>query len=98
MPGIGPSRRGPRRVGPPGGAVGGGRPPHGPAFPAVFIRAPWVESVSDQVDVLARIDRGGVDTIVAVRQGALLATSFHPELTGDHRIHEMFLSIVRQVS
>jgi 5'-phosphate synthase pdxT subunit len=70
----------------------------GPAFPAVFIRAPWVESVSDQVDVLARIDRGGVDTIVAVRQGALLATSFHPELTGDHRIHEMFLSIVRQVS
>ncbi len=70
----------------------------GPDFPAVFIRAPWVESAGEQVDVLARIERGAVDSIVAVRQGALLATSFHPELTGDHRIHEMFLSIVRQVS
>lgn len=69
-----------------------------PDFPAVFIRAPWVEAVQERVDVLARVERGGVDTIVAVRQGALLATSFHPELTGDHRIHELFLSIVRQVS
>ncbi len=70
----------------------------GSAFPAVFIRAPWVESAEKEVDVLARIDRDGADTIVAVRQGPLLATSFHPELTGDHRIHEMFDSIVRQVS
>ncbi len=78
-------------------------------FPAVFIRAPWVESVGEGVDVLARVtqpDRGGsavppgsvsgVDTIVAVRQGPLVATSFHPELTGDPRFHEMFVRIVRQ--
>lgn len=67
-------------------------------FPAVFIRAPWVETAAQRVDVLAKIERGGVDTIVAVRQGPLLATSFHPELTGDTRIHELFLGIVRQVS
>ncbi len=78
-------------------------------FPAVFIRAPWVESVGEQVEVLARVtppDRGGsagppsplggADTIVAVRQGPLVATSFHPELTGDTRFHEMFVRIVRQ--
>ena len=63
-------------------------------FPAVFIRAPWVESVGEKVEVLART--GAADTIVAVRQGPLLATSFHPELTGDLRIHEMFVGIVRQ--
>lgn len=73
------------------------------AFPAVFIRAPWVESVGEGVEVLARVsqpDRGGsaegTDTIVAVRQGPLVATSFHPELTGDSRFHEMFVGIVRQ--
>lgn len=79
------------------------------AFPAVFIRAPWVESVGEQVEVLARVtqpDRGGsagppgplagADTIVAVRQGPLIASSFHPELTGDPRFHEMFVRIVRQ--
>ena len=78
-------------------------------FPAVFIRAPWVESVGEGVEVLARVtlpDRGGsavppgsangADTIVAVRQGPLVATSFHPELTGDPRFHEMFVRIVRQ--
>ena len=78
-------------------------------FPAVFIRAPWVESVGERVEVLARVtqpDRGGsggqadplagADTIVAVRQGPLVATSFHPELTGDARFHEMFVRIVRQ--
>lgn len=78
-------------------------------FPAVFIRAPWVESVGAQVDVLARVTlphrgvpavppgtAGGADTIVAVRQGPLVATSFHPELTGDARFHEMFVRIVRQ--
>ena len=48
-------------------------------------------------EVLARIDRrSGPDTIVAVRQGPLVATSFHPELTGDTRIHEMFIDMVRQ--
>jgi 5'-phosphate synthase pdxT subunit len=66
-------------------------------FPAVFIRAPWVESVGESVDVLARVTTpGGADTIVAVRQGSLVATSFHPELTGDPRFHEMFVRIVRQ--
>ena len=78
-------------------------------FPAVFIRAPWVESVGEQVDVLARVTlpagggsavppgtASGADTIVAVRQGPLVATSFHPELTGDPRFHEMFVRIVRQ--
>ena len=64
---------------------------------AVFIRAPWVESVGPSVDVLARIDSGPrAGTIVAVRQGPVLATSFHPELTTDTRIHRMFVEIVRQ--
>ncbi len=65
-------------------------------FRAVFIRAPWVERVGPHVEVLARVDRGtGEGTIVAVRQGPLLASAFHPELTGDHRVHESFLEIVR---
>ena len=69
------------------------------AFPAVFIRAPWVEAVGESVRVLARVDLAdGADTIVAVAQGPLLATSFHPELTGDLRIHEMFIGIVRLYS
>jgi 5'-phosphate synthase pdxT subunit len=63
-------------------------------FDAVFIRAPWVESVGSAVTVLGRTD----DKIVAVRQGPLLATSFHPELTGDPRIHELFASMVRETS
>ncbi|MFD5326957.1 pyridoxal 5'-phosphate synthase glutaminase subunit PdxT [Streptomyces sp. NPDC127092] len=57
----------------------------------VFIRAPWVESVGAAVEVLAEHD----GHIVAVRQGRALATSFHPELTGDHRIHELFVDMVR---
>ena len=66
-------------------------------FPAVFIRAPWVESVGDDVEVLATVDRPGADgTIVAVRQGSLLATAFHPELTGDLRVHELFVEMVRK--
>ena len=56
-------------------------------FRAVFIRAPWIEKVGSEVEVLAEID----DHPVMVRQGSLLATSFHPELTGDARIHEMLL-------
>jgi 5'-phosphate synthase pdxT subunit len=64
---------------------------------AVFIRAPWVESVGPDVEVVARVARGGDDgTIVAVRQGLLMATAFHPELTGDTRVHEMFVEMVRK--
>lgn len=57
---------------------------------AVFIRAPWVERVGDDVQVLAR----AAGHIVAVRQGAVLATAFHPEMTGDRRIHRLFVDIV----
>jgi len=57
----------------------------------VFIRAPWVESVGVNTEVLA--EHGG--HVVAVRQGPVLATSFHPELTGDHRVHELFVHTVR---
>ncbi|MFE4057548.1 pyridoxal 5'-phosphate synthase glutaminase subunit PdxT [Streptomyces sp. NPDC059096] len=57
----------------------------------VFIRAPWVESVGAEVQVLA--EYGG--HVVAVRQGMALATSFHPELTGDHRLHRFFTDMVR---
>ncbi len=56
---------------------------------AVFIRAPWVESVGATVEVLATYEHA-----VAVRQGGLLATSFHPELTGDNRIHRFFIESV----
>ena len=64
---------------------------------AVFIRAPWVESVGDGVEILATVRRGGDDgTIVAVRQGSLMATAFHPELTGDTRVHELFVEMVRK--
>ncbi|WP_309079696.1 pyridoxal 5'-phosphate synthase glutaminase subunit PdxT [Zhihengliuella sp.] len=87
---------------------------------AVFIRAPWVESVGDGVDVLATVpvtyrhahdaaehradagapdadgaEAGGVARIVAVRSGNLLATSFHPEVTGERRIHRLFIQIIR---
>lgn len=66
-------------------------------FHAMFIRAPWVEKVGQDVDVVARIASGdAVGRIVAVRQANLLATSFHPEITGDHRIHAMFVDMVRQ--
>jgi 5'-phosphate synthase pdxT subunit len=57
---------------------------------AVFIRAPWVERVGDGVQVLAR----AADHAVAVRQGRVLATAFHPEMTGDRRIHRLFVDIV----
>lgn len=68
----------------------------GRPFPAVFIRAPWVERVGPGVEVLARVDHDGVDHVVAVRQGPLLATSFHPELTEDHRVHALFVRMVRE--
>ncbi|ADP80365.1 SNO glutamine amidotransferase [Pseudofrankia inefficax] len=64
----------------------------GPPVHAVFIRAPWVEKAGDAVTVLARVG----EHPVAVRQGHLLATSFHPELTGDTRMHELFVEMVLQ--
>ncbi|WP_236705554.1 pyridoxal 5'-phosphate synthase glutaminase subunit PdxT, partial [Frankia sp. ACN1ag] len=63
----------------------------GPPVHAVFIRAPWVEKAGDTVEVLARV----AEAPVAVRQGPLLATAFHPELTGDSRMHRLFVDIVR---
>jgi 5'-phosphate synthase pdxT subunit len=65
----------------------------GASLHAVFIRAPWVESVGPQVEILARVEAPA--RIVAVRQGPLLATSFHPELTGDDRVHRYFVDLVR---
>ena len=63
-----------------------------PAIRAIFVRAPWVESIGKEVEVLAQItDEAGKNHPVAVRQGRLLATSFHPELTGDSRIHKYFV-------
>lgn len=59
-------------------------------FHAVFIRAPWIEKVGSDVDVLASIE----DHPVMVRQEKILATSFHPELTGDRRIHQMLLELI----
>jgi 5'-phosphate synthase pdxT subunit len=62
---------------------------------AVFIRAPWVESVGPGVEVLARVGAGeAVGRIVAVRQGPLMATSFHPEVGTDVRIHRLFRDLV----
>ena len=69
----------------------------GEPFEGVFIRAPWVEQVGPDVDVLARIEQGPrAGTIVAVQHQGLLATSFHPEITGDHRVHQYFVESVRQ--
>lgn len=65
------------------------------SFPGVFIRAPWVETVGEDVQVLAEISEGErAGTIVAVRQGSVLATSFHPELTRDDRVHRYFVDMV----
>lgn len=61
-----------------------------PAFRAIFIRAPWVERVGANVEVLAQVDNHPV----AVRQGHVFATSFHPELTGDNRVHRYFVDVV----
>ena len=73
--------------------------PGGPVR-AVFIRAPWVESVGPEVEVLARVPEtpgagAAAGRIVAVRQGNVLATAFHPELTGDGRVHHLFCEMVR---
>jgi 5'-phosphate synthase pdxT subunit len=64
---------------------------------AVFIRAPWVEDIGADVEAVAQVESGrGGPRIVAVRQGPLLATAFHPELTGDTRVHELFASMVEE--
>lgn len=70
---------------------------------AVFIRAPWVESVGPGVEVLARVEgapesSGADGRVVAVRQGTLMATSFHPEVDADRRIHRSFVDLVKQQS
>ena len=67
-------------------------------FHAVFIRAPWIDEVGDRVEVLARVmDGPAAGRVVAVRQGRVLATAFHPELTGDLRVHGSFVDLVRAV-
>jgi 5'-phosphate synthase pdxT subunit len=68
----------------------------GPTYRAVFIRAPWVEEAGAAVEILATDPATG--RIVAVRQGPVLATAFHPELTRDGRIHELFVDMVRERS
>jgi len=68
-----------------------------PPFHAVFIRAPAITAIGDNVEVLAEYhSQTGADVIVAVRQGPILATAFHPELTHDSRWHQLFLAIVCQ--
>jgi 5'-phosphate synthase pdxT subunit len=72
-----------------------GRPMDRP-FHAMFIRAPWVEKLGQDVEPVARVATGeAVGRIVAVRQADLLATSFHPEITGDHRMHALFVDMVQ---
>jgi 5'-phosphate synthase pdxT subunit len=68
----------------------------GPPFRAVFIRAPWVEETGPDVEILGTEPHTG--RIVAVRQGPALATAFHPELTRDGRIHQLFVDMVRDRS
>jgi 5'-phosphate synthase pdxT subunit len=72
----------------------------GGRLPAIFIRAPWVEQVGQGVEILARAPelsggQPGKARIVAVKQGSVLATAFHPELTGDERVHRMFVDLIR---
>lgn len=67
------------------------------SFKAIFIRAPWIESVGEGVDTLAEFDtieHGNVK--VMARQGSLLASAFHPELTGDVRVHKYFLNMIKE--
>ena len=73
-------------------------PAFGPgAMLGVFIRAPWVEAKGPAVEVLAAIPSGpAAGRIVAVREVGLLATSFHPEITGDRRVHEYFVKMVQE--
>lgn len=69
----------------------------GGPFRTVFIRAPWVERVGPDVEVVGRIADGRADgKIVAVRAGCVMATAFHPEVTGDLRVHRAFVELVRE--
>jgi len=78
-------------------ALGAG--PGDPPMTAVFIRAPWVEEIGDDVEILATVSTGPeAGRIAAVRQGALMATAFHPEISSDVRVHEAFVGIVTQAS
>jgi len=62
---------------------------------AVFIRAPWIDKIGDDVEVLASVtEPGGAVHPVLVRQGRILASSFHPELTGDTRLHQLFVDSI----
>ena len=70
----------------------------GGPFHAVFIRAPWVESVGPQAAAIGRVLDHAAGRIVAVRQQHLLATSFHPELTGDRRVHAYFVEMVSEAA
>lgn len=75
-------------------ALGAG--PEDPPMTAVFIRAPWVEEVGPGVEILATVSTGPkAGRIAAVRQGALMATAFHPEISSDHRVHAAFVAMVR---
>ena len=67
-------------------------------FHAIFIRAPLIERVGAGVEVLSQVEQNGGPAIVAARQGSLLATSFHPELSGDDRVHRLFLSMAKDSS
>lgn len=72
--------------------------PGGP-YPGIFIRAPWVEEIGASIEVLGRVGSGAAEgRIVAVRDRNLMATSFHPELTGDTRVHQYFVEMVRQTA
>lgn len=71
--------------------------PGGPLH-AVFIRAPWFEALGASVRALATVTTAAGDRAVVVRQGGLLASAFHPELTGDARLHERFVSLVREAA
>jgi 5'-phosphate synthase pdxT subunit len=70
----------------------------GGPFHAVFIRAPWVESVGARAAAIGRVLDHAAGRIVAVRQQHLLATSFHPELTGDRRVHAYFVEMVSEAA
>lgn len=66
-----------------------------PPFPAIFIRAPAIRSVGDNVAILAELDH---NTIVAAVQGTMMVTAFHPELSSDTRLHEYFLARCREAA
>jgi pyridoxal 5'-phosphate synthase pdxT subunit len=68
----------------------------GPPVHAVFIRAPWIERHGPDVEVLATVATPLGDRVVVARQGHLLASAFHPELTDDRRLHELFVRVVRE--